>query len=176
MSTVQVIDYITGNSVLFTSVIILVHSLQRKFYRNIFTAWLFDIFGVFFHEVAHFVIGVIFGAKPFAFSVIPQKTQNGYMMGHVQFSNIKWYNAIPVALAPFLLILLAFFIDKYYFIVIEKTVLSYVGYIFLLIVTITSAMPSSQDFKVARSSFGGILFYSTITYVGLYFLVFKDYI
>lgn len=173
MNTIKVIDYITNNPVLFTSVILLVHSLQRKFYRNIFTAWMFDVIGVFFHEVAHFIVGVVFGARPFAFSIIPQKTPNGYMMGHVKFANIKWYNAVPTALAPILLIVLAFFIDQYYFIWIDKTILSYIGYLFLLIITITSAMPSSQDFRVARSSFFGILFYITIIYVGVYFIFIK---
>ncbi|CAA6805359.1 MAG: Unknown protein [uncultured Campylobacterales bacterium] len=171
MSTVEIIDYITGNPVLFAFMILLVHSLQRKFYKNIFTAWIFDIFGVFFHEVAHFVVGAILNAKPFAFSVIPQKTQYGYMLGHVQFSNVKWYNAIPTAFAPFLLLILAFYIDKYFFVFFEKNVLSYFLYLFIIVVTITSAIPSSQDFKVARSSFTGIVFYVVLCYIGGYFLI-----
>jgi hypothetical protein len=53
---------------------------------------------VFLHELLHFIVGAITNAKPNSFSIIPNRVK----AGSVGFTNIRWYNAIPTALAPLL--------------------------------------------------------------------------
>ena len=53
------------------------------------------LLGTFLHELLHFLVGAIMNARPSSFSVIPNRTK----LGSVAFTNITWYNAIPVALA-----------------------------------------------------------------------------
>lgn len=56
------------------------------------------------HELSHLILGILLGAQPVSFNVWPRKTAAGYRMGHVAFTNIRWWNAAPVALSPTLLI------------------------------------------------------------------------
>lgn len=64
-----------------------------------FAAFMF--LGVLLHETLHLIIGAILNAKPVGMSVIPKRGREGTMeLGSVCFSNITWYNALPLALAP----------------------------------------------------------------------------
>src|ERR1035437_6855089 len=60
------------------------------------------------HEGCHLIFGALLGAKPTSMNVWPRKTPSGYLMGHVVFKNIQWWNAAPVALAPALIAPLIF--------------------------------------------------------------------
>lgn len=63
---------------------------------------LLTISGTLTHELLHFLVGLVLGAKPVGFSLFPQKQGDSYTMGSVSFGNLAWYNAAPVALAPLL--------------------------------------------------------------------------
>jgi hypothetical protein len=66
---------------------------------RLFAAFVFV--GVVLHETLHLVTGAVLGAKPVGMSVIPRRGRQGTMeLGSVCFSNITWYNALPLALAP----------------------------------------------------------------------------
>lgn len=66
---------------------------------RLFAAFLF--IGVFIHETLHLITGAVLGAKPVGMSIIPKRGRQGTMeLGSVSFSNITWYNALPLALAP----------------------------------------------------------------------------
>lgn len=54
--------------------------------------------GTFLHELLHFLVGAIMNARPSSFSIIPNRVK----LGSVTFTNIRWYNAVPAALAPLL--------------------------------------------------------------------------
>ena len=64
--------------------------------------------GTLAHELCHLIFGVLLGAKPTSMNIWPRKTAAGYLMGHVVFSNIRWWNAGPVALAPALIAAVVF--------------------------------------------------------------------
>lgn len=127
---------------------------------NRFFAGLINILGTFFHEMAHYLVGFILFAKPTGFSLWP-KTQavGGYVLGSVSFRNIRFYNAIPTALAPLLLVVLAYFVDQQYFTVIRETLVSYVVYIFMIVILLENAIPSTVDVKVAFSNPIGVVLY-----------------
>jgi hypothetical protein len=63
--------------------------------------------GTFAHELAHFLVGLILRAKPHGFSIWPRPDGHGWRLGSVSFGNIGLLNGAWVALAPLLLLPLA---------------------------------------------------------------------
>ncbi|MES2257630.1 MAG: hypothetical protein V4724_03875 [Pseudomonadota bacterium] len=64
--------------------------------------FLFTLAGTVCHELAHFCVGLLTGARPAAFTVIPRRVEKGWELGSVNLTRVRWYNAAPAALAPFL--------------------------------------------------------------------------
>ena len=68
--------------------------------------FLFSAVGTFCHELAHFSVGLLLGAEPVGFTIIPRRNGRVWELGSVSFANLRWYNAAPAALAPLLILLL----------------------------------------------------------------------
>jgi hypothetical protein len=61
--------------------------------------------GTFAHELLHYLAGWVAGAKPVSLSLIPRRTaEGGWVLGSVSFSNLRWWNSVPVSLAPLALL------------------------------------------------------------------------
>jgi len=138
-----------------------------KKYSNFFY-FLYILPGTILHELSHFVVGLLFLANPNFFSLVPKKEGDSWTLGSVSFSNTKFFNAIPVALAPILLIFFAFITYK------NSLTLSIFEQLlsgFLIFQLINSSIPSSQDFNVAFSNKLGIIFYLLITTGGLLYAI-----
>lgn len=57
------------------------------------------------HELCHFVLGLLTGAKPVSFSLIPIKIGPGlWILGSVRFTRLTWLNSAVTAMAPLLLL------------------------------------------------------------------------
>ncbi len=55
------------------------------------------------HEILHFVVGFLAGARPNSLSFWPHRAPDGqYVYGVVAFENLRWWNAAPASLAPLL--------------------------------------------------------------------------
>lgn len=67
--------------------------------------FVFSAVGTLCHELAHFSVGLLLGAEPTGFSIIPRRQGRTWELGSVTFANLRWYNAAPAALAPFLVLL-----------------------------------------------------------------------
>jgi hypothetical protein len=65
--------------------------------------FMFRLAGTICHELAHFFVGLLTGARPAAFTVIPRRVGQGWELGSVSLTRVRWYNAAPAALAPFLI-------------------------------------------------------------------------
>ncbi|MDD4556383.1 MAG: hypothetical protein PHE89_03535 [Alphaproteobacteria bacterium] len=143
--------------------ILLVVFLVRLKYSTYSSMWmsaLVNIPGTFLHELMHFFVGGFLNAQPCNFSVFPKKNLNGeYVMGSVGFRNITFYNALPAAMAPLLLLPIAFLLNRYWLPEITPSTLNYVFYILLQTIIIENAIPSGQDFKVAGRFFSGVVIY-----------------
>ena len=143
-------------------VIVLVH-LKNATYRSMFMSALINIPGTILHELMHFVVGLFLNARPCNFTLIPRRGENGgYVMGSVGFTNITFYNAVPAALAPLLLLPIGFYINRYALPMIEPSFVNYTLYMLLQTIIIENAMPSAADFKVARMYFLGIVMYAVL--------------
>jgi hypothetical protein len=66
--------------------------------------FVFSVVGTFCHELAHFGVGLLLGAEPVNFSIIPRRSGRNWELGSVTFANLRWYNAAPAALAPLLVL------------------------------------------------------------------------
>lgn len=64
--------------------------------------FLFTLAGTICHELAHFCVGLLTGARPASFTVVPRRVGQGWHLGSVSLTRVRWYNAAPAALAPFL--------------------------------------------------------------------------
>lgn len=67
--------------------------------------FLFTLAGTVCHELAHFGVGLVTAARPVSLTVIPCRVGGGWELGSVQLTRVRWYNAAPAALAPFLVLL-----------------------------------------------------------------------
>jgi hypothetical protein len=75
--------------------------------------FLFTVAGTICHELAHYCVGLLTGARPTSLTVIPRRlskdgARSHWELGSVTLTRVRWYNAAPAALAPFLIILLPF--------------------------------------------------------------------
>ena len=146
--------------------ILLVIILVRLKYGTYSSMWLsaiINIPGTILHELMHFIVGLALNAKPVNFTVLPKKDSYGnYVMGSVGFTNMTFYNAIPSAMAPLLLLPIGFYVNRYALPVMEPSIGNYILYVLLQTIIIENSIPSSADFKVSRLYFSGVILYSTL--------------
>ncbi len=72
-------------------------ALRRWPYLYLLAIWP----GTVAHELLHYLAGLLAGAKPVAFSVLPRrKLEGGWVLGSVTFARLRWWNSVPVGLAP----------------------------------------------------------------------------
>lgn len=143
-------------------VIILLH-LKNATYKSMFMCALINIPGTMLHELMHFLVGLILNAAPCNFTLLPRRGEHGYVMGSVGFKNVTFYNAVPSALAPLLLLPIGFYANRYLLPMMQPTFVNYILYVLFQTVIIENAMPSSADFRVAKMYFSGILMYGVLT-------------
>lgn len=142
-------------------VIILIH-LKNATYKSMFLCALINLPGTILHEMMHFFVGLILNARPCNFTILPRKSDKGYVMGSVGFTNITFYNAIPSSMAPLLLLPIGFYLNRYLLPNMTPTFTNYVLYVLLQTIIIENALPSSADFRVAKQYFWGIVMYIAI--------------
>jgi hypothetical protein len=152
---------IAANNHLYLIVLVLIITrLIRAASNSRFSISFINLFGTFCHELAHFIVGFLLLAKPSSFSLWPtRQAGGGFVLGSVSFSNIRFFNAIPTALAPLLLVILAHYVEQNFFAIIQETTLTYILYIFTLVIILENSIPSSTDFNVAFNNGWGVLLY-----------------
>lgn len=149
----------------FYLILLVIILLRFKYasYRSMWLSSLVNIPGTFLHELMHFSVGAILNAHPCNFTIFPRRGEDGnYVMGSVGFRNITFYNAVPAAMAPLLLLPIGFCLNRYFLPTMQPTFVNYVLYVLLQTIIIENAMPSGADFRVARMYFSGVLIYAFI--------------
>ena len=57
--------------------------------------------GTLAHEFLHYLAGLLTGARPVSLTIIPRKQTDGtWVLGEVAFARLRWWNSVPVGLAP----------------------------------------------------------------------------
>ena len=154
--------------------ILLVVILMRFKYTTYRSMWLSAMVntpGTFLHELMHYLVGALFNARPCNFTLFPKKNENGdYVMGSVGFRNVTYYNAVPAAMAPFLLLPIGFYINRHILPVMTPTFFNYVLYVLLQTIIVENAIPSSVDFKVAGMYLRGVIMYGALIFLYLLYV------
>jgi len=152
---------------------VILATLMHKAQTSLLLSALFNFIGTFFHELMHFLIALLFNAKPTGFTLLPRKENGSYIYGQVSCKNIKWYNSFPVALAPLLLMPISYFLFQnfYRFYPKSPTLLSDILLTATAVVILFNALPSLQDIRVATHSFVGLVFYSVTIGVIITYLI-----
>lgn len=170
----EINSFVYENKVFFSIVVAsILGQIMKSSKSNIFTAWLSFLTGTFFHEIAHLVVGFLTFSIPYRFSILPKKSDDGdgYIMGYVKFLNSKWYNIGIVSLAPILLIPIAFFVYKYFFIYFDFNVKNFFIWVYIIVSLIFSSIPSSVDIgnifqgNFLANLFGLILAFSIVLFI-----------
>jgi len=135
----------------------IIGKIKESSKQNTFSVWVTYFFGTLFHELSHYIAALLTNGKPKMASLFPRKITDGegnyrYILGYVSIANSKWYNVFFISMSPFLLLILSFYVYLYYFTYIEESLLSYLGYIFIIISLVFSSLPSKEDFSVLFSS------------------------
>lgn len=158
----QTLNIFVSNRFLMILLVIVLLKAKYTTYSNIYMSAIVNIPGTFLHETAHFLVGLILNAYPTRFDLFPKKVGDSYVMGSVGFRNIQFYNAVPAALAPLLLLIAGYYFNMWFFENIKINYINYIGYVFLQTVIIENAVPSSTDFKVAFSYPLSVLLYGSV--------------
>ena len=158
----------------FCLILLVVFLIRLKYatYKHIWMAAIINIPGTFLHEFMHFTIGIFTNAKPEGLELLPKKAPDGegYIMGSVSFSNLTYYNALPTAFAPLILLGIGYYLNRYWLPLITPTYLNYIGYVLLQTIIIENAIPSSVDVKQAFHFPQGVVLYFSIAATILYFI------
>ncbi len=156
-----------GNRFIMILLVIVLLKIKYATYSNLYLSALINIPGTLLHELSHFFIGLITNAYPTRFDLLPKKHGDYYIMGSVGFRNITFYNAIPSALAPLLLLFIGYYFNRWFFTNIPLSYMNYTFYVLLQTIIIENAVPSSTDFKVAFSYPLGLALYGAIAVLAI---------
>jgi hypothetical protein len=123
--------------------------------------------GVVLHELAHLLTGLLLGAEPSGFSLVPKRRGSGWTLGSVAFRRVNVFNAVPIAFAPLGLVPLAWYLHRSWFsrfpVTLGCTLILYAA-LFLLV---CNALPSRQDLAVA-CNWKSVLLYGGVVGIGMY--------
>ena len=162
INSAEVLQLFSENRFFLILCVLVLSALKHKTYRSMILISLINIPGTFLHETAHFLVGFLLNARPTSFTLFPHKSGDAYVMGSVGFKNIKFYNAMPSAMAPLLLLVVGFYFNRWFFANVQLSIWTYFAYIILQTIIIENALPSSTDFKVAFSNIFGVLLYAIL--------------
>jgi len=130
--------------------------------------WLFSLLvlpGTFCHELCHWLTGHLLNGRPVHFTVLPRREGRGLVLGAVVLSNLRWYNAFFIGLAPLLLLPAAY--GLFLWRLGQSPVFGWpeAAMVFLLANLVFGAMPSWQDLRIAaRSPIGWLLLAGALTW------------
>jgi hypothetical protein len=89
------------------ALVVLFCAVLRGLRNSMWRIALLSLPGTIAHELAHFLVGVLLLAKPRRLSILPRANGHTWTLGSVSFGNVGLLNGAFVALAPLLLLPLA---------------------------------------------------------------------
>jgi len=104
------------------------------------------------HELTHLGAALLLNGKPAGFRLIPQRSNNGYVLGAVRCANVRWYNGLFIGLAPLALLVVAVALMGWRVRGHVAINGSEVLWVYAIACLVYAAIPSWQDIKVALAS------------------------
>jgi len=149
--------------------VLLVSIHRRARSSGILALALWNLAGVTLHELSHLMAGILLGARPRGFSLIPHRDGGYWRLGRVSFGRITAVNAVPVALAPLGLAVLAYWIARHWSDWYGHSPIATLALYAVLYLMLYNALPSRQDLRVACNP-GSLLLYSLLA-LGAWYLM-----
>ncbi len=117
--------------------------------------------GTIAHECAHLLVGTLLLAQPAGFSVWPKRAKNGWVLGSVTFRRLGLFNGAFVALAPVLLLPLAWLCLRHLTLPfwLQQQWGGWLLSGYLAATALYAALPSLADIKIG---FPSLLFYAAL--------------
>jgi hypothetical protein len=128
--------------------------------------WIYAVIalpGTFAHEVAHFVVALILGARPSFPSMIPTRTERGWRLGSVAF-RVGHLRALPIALAPLLLAPLSAWWAGWFLHPASWPL--YAVHVWIVAAMATASLPSATDWKLALPALSVVAAIALIAAIG----------
>lgn len=126
--------------------------------------WILAWPGTVFHEFMHYAVGGLLYAKPCDFQLLPTAGENGRrILGSVSFTNIGWWNAAPVAMAPLLGIPIALVLAASLGAV--HLTIGYCFAVWIIASILSQSVPSTEDFRIMWSQPTSVALWLGIVYV-----------
>lgn len=156
-------NLILENHVMFAVLLIIVIRIIDSTFKYKYLQAFLLIISTYLHELSHLIIGFILNGKPSSMSIIPKSiSKNITELGYVRWDNLTWYNRIPIGLSPLLIIIVAYYLDVYFFIFFQQNIFTIIIYIYLLATLLLNSIPSKEDLYIAFSCLTGIIFYGLL--------------
>jgi hypothetical protein len=134
----------------------LLHYLRRmpRFFS------LLSLPGTLAHELLHFLLGTLTLARPVRFSLLPKFHRDGSTtLGYVTFTNIRWYNALWVGMAPMLALPAALWLVHYRSVQSAPPGLQELAWSYIAASLTYSCVPSKADIAIVFSKPIGLMVY-----------------
>jgi hypothetical protein len=132
--------------------------------------WLYALIalpGTLAHELAHFIVAFVLGARPSFPSLVPVRTEHGWRLGSVAF-RVGYARAMPIALAPLLLAPLALW---WAVSLLHPASWPLYGlHVWIVAALLTASAPSATDFKLALPALCVLLVIAVIVLLAAHFL------
>lgn len=115
--------------------------------------WLFIVFvlpGTIAHELAHWLVALLLGGDPSAPSLWPRTEGQRWTLGHVTIRKPRWYNTLPIALAPLLLLPLAALSYRHWLRYYPLDHWQHWLGLYIVATLLRSALPSVEDWRLLR--------------------------
>lgn len=132
------------------SLFLFAYLLTANFFRRYAAVYIALIApGTLLHELMHWVVALITNGQPSLPSIWPKRTRDGWMLGHVDFANPRWYNTALIALAPLLLLPLVIGIYVHSLPQVPLANIWHWIFLYVLIAAAMSTLPSRVDLRLA---------------------------
>lgn len=159
----EVLNLLANNRFFLILLVIVLVRLKYHTYSSMWATALVNVPGTALHELMHYSVGLILNARPCNFTLFPKRSlDGGYVMGSVGFRNVRFYNAVPSAMAPLLLLFIGFYLNRYFLPTMRLTAVNYILYVLLQTIIIENAVPSGADFRVAFMYPKGVILYGLL--------------
>ncbi len=143
------------------ALIVILYALLRGSHDAMWRIALLSLPGTIAHELAHFIVGFLLRAQPHGLSIWPRARGRAWTLGSVSFRNIGLLNGAFVALAPLLLLPIAWLCLIH--VLVPLWIESQWGWWllagYLAANALFAALPSFQDIKLGGPS---ILLYAAL--------------
>ncbi len=108
--------------------------------------------GTVFHELSHWLAGLLFGGRPRRLRLWPKRSGAQMTMGSVECTNLRWYNGVFIGLAPLALLPIALTVMVWSIGLAPALQVSDAGWAYLVACFTYASIPSGQDLRIVSLS------------------------